>query len=228
MSLKNKVIFVILFSMTNIHVLNGLNSLQIAFVIIVPAVVFIFLVICLYFPISRFYNRKHFQIHYYKRVYKVALNNDYFLINQFVFKIDNSKVACVDHILFGGKYIYVITSKYYQGDLVGKYNDKSLIFISHKGKKCYTDNPYNQVKLLASKLSSSTGVDASLMIGIVLVNDDCKVAVQSESKQFYIIQRKHFAALIKAIESRPVAEINQTQLAKAVQSIAKQNKRKKE
>ena len=66
------------------------------------------------------------------------------------------------------------------------------------------------------------------MIGIVLVNDDCKVAVQSDSKQFYIIQRKRFAALIKAIESRPVENINEAQLAKAVQSIAKQNKRKKE
>ena len=110
---------------------------------------------------------------------------------------------------------------------MGKYHDKSLIFISHRGKKCYTDNPYNQVKLLASKLSSSTGIDASLMIGIILVNDDCRVAVQSDSKQFYIIQRKRFASLIKAIESRPVEEINQQQLAKAVQSIAKQNKRKK-
>ena len=66
------------------------------------------------------------------------------------------------------------------------------------------------------------------MIGIVLVNDDCKVAVQSESKQFYIIQRKRLAALIKAIESRPINNINENQLAKAVQSIAKLNKRKKQ
>ena len=66
------------------------------------------------------------------------------------------------------------------------------------------------------------------MIGIILINDDCKVAVQSESKQFYIIQRKRLPALIKAIESRPVENINETQLEKAVQSIAKQNKRKKQ
>ena len=228
MSLKNKAIFVILFYMANLVILSKLTNVQLAFIIIVPVVLFLFLTICLYFPISHVYCRKHFQIYYYKRIYRVALDHDYFLINQFVFKIDSSKVANVDHILFGNKYIYVLSSKYYQGDLVGKYNDKSLIFISHRGKKCYTDNPYNQVKFLASKLSSSTGVDPSLMIGIVLVNDDCKVAVESDSKQFYIIQRKRFPALIKAIESRPVAEINQNQLAKAVQSIAKQNKRKKE
>lgn len=208
-------------------VLTKLTDTQLAFVIIVPIVVLIFAFICIYFPVSSFYRRKYFQIHFYKKIYRVALDNDYFLINQFVFKVDSSKNATVDHILFGNKYIYVIISKYYQGDLIGKYNDKSLIFISHKGKKCYTDNPYNEVKYLTSKLSSSTGIDASLMIGIILINDDCKVAVQSESKQFYIIQRKRFAALIKAIESRPIESINEGQLEKAVQSIAKLNKRKK-
>ena len=213
--------------MGNYVVLANLTDIQLAFVIIVPIIVFLFLVICLYFPISGAYRRKYFQIHFYKQVYRVALDHDYYLINQFVFKIDSTKNATVDHILFGDKYIYAIISKYYQGDLIGKYADKSLIFISHKGKKCYTDNPYNEAKYLTSKLSSSTGIDASLMIGIVLINDDCKVAVQSESKQFYIIQRKRFPALIKAIESRPVETINEAQLEKAVQSIAKQNKRKK-
>ena len=227
MSLKNKVIFVIIKKMTSFNILIQLNPIQLAFVIIVPIVLLTFMVICLYIPISGAYRRKNFQIHFYKMVYRVALDNDFYLINQFVFKVDSSKNATVDHILFGDKYIYVIISKYYQGDLIGKYLDKSLIFISHKGKKCYTDNPYNESKFLTSKLSSSTGIDASLMIGIVLINDDCKVAVQSESKQFYIIQRKRFPALIKAIESRPVERINETQLSKAVQSIAKLNKRKK-
>ena len=213
--------------MSNYAVLAKLTDIQLAFVIIVPIVLFFFLVVCLYFPISGAYRRKYFQIHFYKQVYRVALDYDYYLINQYVFKVDSSKNATVDHILFGNKYIYTIISKYYQGDLIGKYADKSLIFISHKGKKCYTDNPYNEAKYLTSKLSSSTGIDASLMIGIVLINDDCKVAVQSESKQFYIIQRKRFPALIKAIESRPVESINEAQLEKAVQSIAKQNKRKK-
>ena len=213
--------------MSNYAVLVKLTDIQLAFVIIVPIVLFFFLVVCLYFPITGAYRKKYFQIHFYKQVYRVALDYDYYLINQYVFKVDSSKNATVDHILFGNKYIYTIISKYYQGDLIGKYADKSLIFISHKGKKCYTDNPYNEAKYLTSKLSSSTGIDASLMIGIVLINDDCKVAVQSESKQFYIIQRKRFPALIKAIESRPVEAINESQLEKAVQSIAKQNKRKK-
>ena len=227
MPLKNKVIFVMIFYMFKLDVLLTLTNKQLAFVIIVPIVVVLFLIIVLYFLISSVYRRRHFQTRFYKRVYKVALESDYYLINNFYFKIDNSKLAKVDHILFGEKYIYVILSKYYEGDLVGKSSDKSLIFISHKGKRCYTDNPIIQSKQLASRLSSSTGLDASLLIGITLINDDCKVEVQSDSKQFYIIQRKRFAKLIKAIESRPVEKINEAQLEKAVQAIAKENKKKK-
>lgn len=206
---------------------TSLTNIQLAFVIIVPIAIVLFLAAVLYFPISGAYRRRHFQTHFYKRVYKVALENDYYLINQYLFKIESSKLAKVDHILFGDKYIYVILSKYYEGDLLGKSSDKSLIFISHKGKKQYTDNPIIESKQLTSKLSSSTGLDASLLIGLVLINDDCKVEVQSDSKQFYIIQRKRLPALIKAIESRPVNPINEQQLAKAVQAIAKENKRKK-
>lgn len=213
--------------MTNYNILTELTNIQLAFVIIAPIVVLLFVGICLAVVIVGAYRRKYFQIHFYKQVYRVALDNDYYLINQFVYKVDSSKNATLDHILFGNKFIYVIISKYYQGDLVGKYNDPSLIFISHKGKKCYTENPYNEIKYLASKLSTNTGLDTTLMIGIVLINDDCKVEVESESKQFYVIQRKRLPALIKAIESRPIDKINDDQLQKAVQAIAKSNKRKK-
>ena len=227
MSLFFKVIFVMIFYMLYFPALTSLSNIQLAFVIIVPIVVVLFLVIVISIPASAAYRRKKFQVIFYKRVYKVALESDFYLINQFYFKVDSNRLAKVDHILFGEKYIYVINSKYYEGDLVGKSTDKSLIFISHKGKKCYTDNPIIQSKQLASKLSSATGLEASMLIGITLINDDCKVEVQSDSKQFYIIQRKRFPALIKAIESRPVEKINEAQLAKAVQSIAKENKRKK-
>lgn len=214
--------------MINFPILASLTNIQLAFVIIAPIVVVLFTALILFVLISGAYRRKYFQIHFYKQVYRVALEHDYYLINQFVFKLDSSKLAMVDHILFGNKYIYVIISKYYQGDLVGKYADQSLVFISHKGKKSYTDNPYNEIKFLAGKLSSSTTVDPSLLIGIVLINDDCKVEVESNSKQLYIIQRKRLPSLIKAIESRPIETINESQLAKAVQQIAKLNKKKKQ
>ena len=82
--------------MLDIKLLTSLTKIQLAFVIIVPIVVVLFLAVVLYFPISASYRRKHFQVRYYKRVYKVALENDYYLINQFYFKVDSNKLAKVD------------------------------------------------------------------------------------------------------------------------------------
>ena len=80
MSLINKVIFVMIFYMVEFKALTSLTTLQLAFVIIVPIVVVLFLAIVLYFPISAAYRRKRFQVIFYKQVYKVALENDYYLI----------------------------------------------------------------------------------------------------------------------------------------------------
>ena len=205
----------------------GITDRQLIFVSVVAILVIGTLLFLLFFPIRRFINKHRFLYLFYKKIRNVAMDRDFYLINQYVFNADDKNKVMIDHILFGNKFIYLITSKYYEGDLLGKSSDKSLIFISHKGKKQYTDNPIIESKQLTSKLSSSTGLDASLLIGLVLINDDCKVEVQSDSKQFYIIQRKRLPALIKAIESRPVNPINEQQLAKAVQAIAKENKRKK-
>lgn len=213
--------------MQHLLLIENMTNLQLAFIIIVPIALTLFVGLALFIPISHYYKRKNFQIQFYKKIYQTAFDYDYYLINQFVFKVDDNKNVMVDHILFGDKFIYVIISQYYEGDLVGKATDSSLVFISHHGKKCYTDNPLNQSKNLIKKLSSATGLNTSLLIGVVLINDDCKVEVTSDSKQFYIIQRKRFPALIRAIEKRPLPPINEGQLSKAVQAIAKANRRKK-
>ena len=147
--------------------LNGnMTDLQLAFIITVPIALALFIGIALYIPISHYYKRKNFQIQFYKKVYQTALDYDYYLINQFVFRIDDNKNALVDHVLFGDKFIYVITSQYYEGDLVGKATDGSLVFISHRGKSIYRQSYYS-IKKFNKKLSAATGLNASLLIGIV-------------------------------------------------------------
>ena len=155
------------------------------------------------------------------------MDRDFYLINQYVFNADDKNKVMIDHILFGNKFIYLITSKYYEGDLLGKQNDPSLILIDKKGRRNYTDNPIERSKFLMSRLSMTTGIDTALMIGIVIVNDNCKLAIEPISKQFYIVSRNRFPALIKVIESRKIGTINQEQMEELVKEIDKQNKKNK-
>ncbi len=207
--------------------LVNLNPLQISFVVVAAVVVVVSIFCAIFFPTRHFFIKKKFQKYYYKKIYQIAFNQDYYLINDFLFRIDDSTVMGIDHILFADRYIFIINDYYYEGDLLGNADDKSLIFVDKKGKKQYTDNPFVNSEKIISRLSMITGIDSSLMIGVILVNNTCKCYVKSESKQFYIVQRKFLKMLVKNIESRTVGRINPVQLDSAVKAIYRLNRRKK-
>ena len=208
-------------------VLLDLSLLQIIFLIAAPIVLIALVVVFIVIPVNKKREKKHFREYCYKAIYKIAFDEDYYLINDMRFRVDSSKVAKIDHILFGNKYIYIINDAYYEGDLTGKETDKSLILINDKGKKFYTDNQYLISKSLVKTLSDSTGIGMDLLIGIVVVNKNCKISIETNNKQFYIIQKNKLKRLVRAIESRSVGNINAAQLEALVKAIDKLNRTKK-
>ena len=205
--------------------LIDLNNGQIAFLIIVPIIVIAGLFCAIYFPVRKRRMRIQYKYHYYRFIYKEALLQDLYLINNFMFKIDDTHYGKIDHILFANKYIYIINDYYFEGDIEGKDSDASLIFISRTGKRKYIDNMILDNKKLIGKLSLITGINTSLMIGVSLINKNSNCAVSSTSKHHYIVQANKFKLLLKAIESRPIGDINQEQLKSAVQAIDKLNRK---
>lgn len=208
-------------------ILLELTIPQILYIVIGSLVVVLAIFLGIFIPVKIKSKATKFRDYYYKKVYQVAFNEDYYLINNFYFKVDDNKMAMIDHILFGEKYIYLISSLYYEGDLSGDYIDKSLVFTNSKGIKRYTDNPFERSEFLLQRLSGLTGLDEKLLIGIVMVNDECNLNIQSQSKQFYIVQRKKFSLLVKTLENLNISKINAEQLDRAVKAIDKLNRRKK-
>lgn len=201
-----------------------LDSLQITFIVIVSVIAGLLLIVLISIPAIKYFRKKKYRELSYLKIKDVVLNNDYYLINNFRFKIDDKKTVLIDHIIGGEKYFYIISDYYYgRGSLTGRVEDQSLIFENSKGKKSYTDNPVLENKKLLSRLSNVTGIEPSLMVGLVLVNNSCPVSIQSNSKQFYIIQKKQLAPLIKAIESRNISEINANELAYAFKILDELN-----
>ncbi|MCF0107787.1 MAG: hypothetical protein HUJ59_02115 [Bacilli bacterium] len=209
------------------NVLASLTTPQILYIAIGSAIVAIAIFLGIYIPVAIKNKSLKFKEYFYKKVYQVAFNEDYYLINNFGFKVDEGKIAIVDHILFGEKFIYLISSLYYEGDLSGSYDDKSLVFRNNKGIRRYTDNPFGKSEWLLTRISGLTGIDQKLFVGIVMVNDECNLNVSSQSKQFYIVQRKKFALLVKTLENLNIGKINADQIDHAVKAMDKINKRKK-
>lgn len=203
----------------------NLNPGQIAFLIIVPVIIIVAVILLIYFINRRKQMKKNFKLFYYKKIYKIAMDKDYYLINDFLFKIDDSHVGRIDHILFADKYIFVMNDFFYDGNIIGKETDKSIIVVDKNGKKWYEENPLALNRKLISKLCLTTGINQALIVGICVINSNCEFSIKLSSKSYYIIQCNKLKALIKAIESREVGDINKDQLASAVKSIDKMNRR---
>lgn len=203
------------------------DKLKIAFIVIVPIIVVLILLVLLYKPIRKAVYKKRFKKLYGRKVYKIALYQDYYLINLFHFDYDDVTLAVVDHVLFSDKYIYVIMDYYYEGSITGKINDQSLVLISSKGKKQYINNPVNDTKQIIKRLAMMTAIDPSMFIGIGLLNKECSLDVEQTANDYYIIQVDKFARLVEAIESRKVAPLNDEELKKLVQDLDRINQKGK-
>ena len=196
------------------------------FIVAVAAVAIAVIVALSVLIYKKVYYPKHFGNVYYKTVNKIVTNEDYRLINKFIFRIEENKYARIDHIIFGEKYMYLIFSRYYEGSIKGHFDDKSLIFIDKKGKKYYTENLYMYVRSIIARLCILSGLEKSMLIGIVLTNNECKNYVKSESDHLYFITKKELPKAIKSIEARDIGKLNEEQLQAAILAVSKMNRRK--
>ena len=205
-----------------------LNIVQISFIIVASVIVLGGLLFLLFGPIRKAAIKKKYREYYYSLIYKIAVDKDYFLINNFLFTMDDQHNALINHVLCGNKYIYLINSYYFNGNINGTISDRALIYTPKKGQKKYINNPLLSMKRLLERLSMITNLDPDLFIGIVLVNDDVNIDINGESNTYFFTNRNKLNHLIKEIENRNIAMIDQKQLENAVNALSdSSNKLKK-
>lgn len=203
----------------------ALTELQITFIIIASILGAVTIFLLFFIPINHLYHKYNFNHYCYKLVYKTALYRDFYLVNNFIINIDRDNSINIDHVLFGDKFIYVIVDHYYDGDLMGSGADQDLILFSKKGDKSYVENPYYTYGKLLSRFSTATGISTDLMIGVQIVNNSCRMKIETNSKQFYMVKRKRFKKLIKMVESRDVGNLRADALKEAVKIVNDMNEK---
>lgn len=195
-------------------------------VLLVLSVLFV-----IFFPKIRKKNlRNNYVSIYGKQIYKLALEQDYYLINKLLLKTHEGTSIDIDHFLCGNKYIYVIKDYYFDGGLSADENDRAWIYYHKVGKKNVKeliDNPLLLNQKRVNILSKITGLDSSLIISVVLINSDCQInKFVGKSKNNFLVTRSNFKKFIKSFENKNIAKINDSQLSIAVNDIAKLNERK--
>ncbi len=196
-------------------------SPELTILIIVILVLFcIFLLIS--YPLNKFINQKLFRYFYYRKIYRYVNHRDLRLINNFQFAVDESTNAHFDHIIFGNKYIYLITDKYWTKGIYGKVEDKSWLLFKNGDKRIYIDNPLKKNELRTEKLSLVTDINRSMFVAIVVVNNDCLVDDNIKlNKQNIILKIRHLIKTIEQYEKDDIENINDEQLQKVVYAFDK-------
>jgi len=89
---------------------------------------------------------------------KFAIDHDFPLLSNVVIQVRENKFIKIEHILFGNKYIYVITSKCYYGYLrADTIDEKWLLY--RKDKLIHLDNPLKnnekRIRILANLIDDN-------------------------------------------------------------------------
>ena len=184
-----------------------------------------------YPSLKRRYFKRHYVKAYGRRVFSVANNLDFYLINRLVLEAPDDTKLKVDHLLFGDKYIYVIKDYYLYGAIEGKDIDNSFIFYSMNKKdnlKSYIDNLLNENDKRIEKLAMITGNKKTFFINIVILNNDCDISrLQVENKHRFIIHRKDLKIVVEQLEAKDIAPLEKNKLNYLVHDLAKLNLRDK-
>lgn len=213
---------------------NDFGTLFPLFLIVATLLVLTILFIILYPLIKKAYIKKHYLNYYGRQIYKLSNKEDFYLINELSLESDDKVTKVnIDHLLAGDKYIYVITDAYFDGALEAKASDRSWIYYERKNRKEYYKRRIdNQILISEGKmkrLMEITSLDSSLLISILLVNNNCQINEDFtlEKDNSFLVPIGKLNKLIINLEKRNVGNINPTELKNAVNDIANLNLNKK-
>lgn len=198
------------------------STVQLSFIILCPILIIVLGCILYYIFYHFSYEKKHFRDIVYKQISKIVMDHDFLLINNFKFKIDGTTTKEVNHIVFAGKFIFVINIIDYCWALRGAETDKSYIITSRDGKRNYINNPLYEIESTMESISNKFGLEKSYFRGICLVNNGCNLNVKNDGIN-KICKIKNLGKIIKICEENEEFMLNQNALLEAAKKISKFN-----
>lgn len=173
--------------------------------------------------INLFFEKRNFNKKVGKKIYQIALDNDYYLISQVALEID-TKIVHFDYILFTNKFIYCVGARYFNGPISGKYDDNQWFKYGKKSEIDHIKNPLILPKVRLEYLKGALKAPDDLFVSLVVINDSCLIDKNNQYPTYnQLINLKDLKFLISKKEKENIADINPSQLQKLVKNIYKRS-----
>lgn len=196
--------------------------------------VFILLVSLFLFPYAKkFIDRKYFNHLVARKLYSLAKDEDYYLLNNLVLDLGDNMVIHVNHLLSAEKYIYVIADRYLFDGVDGSLEDNTIFIYTH-GERKEVKNPVlvNETRSLElAKYLNWTEDKPPMVISIVVTNSDCIIAdnLRSTNPYSHFIKLNKLYSTIKDIEyNSPDGKFSEENLKNMVVHLNELSKEAKE
>ncbi len=174
----------------------------------------------LYSPIKKFLINKNITKWYYHKLIHIAKIHDYYLVNDIHMKLGGKKYVDIDHVLGGDKYIYMIIDYYFDGAVNATSDDACWVIYPKKGAKKSIDNPLKKAKEAVNRFSNATGINVTLIVPIILINDDCFITpIELKKGEPTLTTLKRLDKVIKIYEKEETDPLDPKALKSAIVSL---------
>lgn len=162
-----------------------------------------------------------------KKISKIAKKNNYLLIEKFNEQNFTQKDFKINHVLFGKKYIYLISDYCLIGSIEGEGSNQSWIFRNREDKSSsYIDNLNYASDENIRDFAGIFNAKSEIFIKINIVPNECNLFINSINKEnSYVVQFSNLKSLISKIEGKNVSNLDEEELHKHFEIISSKNER---
>ena len=160
-----------------------------------------------------------------KKVRRFAKRNKILAIEDLnILNYQREKVD-IDHVIFGKKYIYVLTDFLVKGFVKGEINDNSWVHYNTTLKKYrYINNLNKFSEQNIQEFAGIFGINPDLIFSICVVPNECDFSIKSsENDKKTVVHYSSLTKRIKELESQNIDSLNQEQIYEQYKAIKERN-----
>lgn len=127
---------------------------------------------------------------------KFVRDHDFLYLNNLTLRVSEGNYINIDHVIFGDKYVYVISAKFWLGYIVGKIIDEKWILSDGKLSQ-YLDNPLKANDFKCQVIGRIINARKEDMINIILIAKSASIHQMDESiRNNAVLEEKNIESYI--------------------------------
>ena len=161
-----------------------------------------------------------------KKVRRFARRNKLLAVDDLnILNYQREKVG-INHVIFGKKYIYVITDFLLKGFIRGETNDNSWVYYDKiKKNTSYLSNLNKISEQNIQEFSGILGINTDPIVSICVVPNECDFSIEHlENEKKMVVHYSSLNRKIKEMENQNIGSLNEEQIYEQFNTIKERNK----